>query len=104
MQNTLRAHVAGHRTPINDEARSTGHAAGLLGKFNQQQNSTQAITSPQHATPKAVVTQIAQLALHGHAVHQLRDGAFLVCKYGMTKYCVDFPELKDFARKLGVNQ
>ena len=76
MQHTQQANAAGHRTPINDEARSTGHAAGLLEKFNQQQNSTQAITSPQHAAQKAVVTQIAQLALHGHAVHQLRDGAF----------------------------
>jgi hypothetical protein len=26
----------------------------------------------------------------------------MVCKYGLTKYCEDFDELQDFARRLGV--
>jgi hypothetical protein len=53
---------------------------------------------------KAIATQIACLALAGHAVHQLAAGGFLVCKYGLTKHCADFAELREFARKLGVKQ
>jgi hypothetical protein len=51
---------------------------------------------------KAVMTLIAQLALAGHAVHQLHDGEFVVCKYGLTRHCQNFAELQEFAQKLGV--
>jgi len=53
---------------------------------------------------KAVVTLIAQLALAGHAVHQLRGGDFIVCKYGLTRHCQDFSELQEFAKRLGVTK
>ncbi len=53
---------------------------------------------------KAVATQIAELALAGHAVHELRCGAFLVCKYGYTYYATDLEALQAFARKLGVSK
>lgn len=53
---------------------------------------------------KAVATQIAVLALVGHAVHPLRCGDFLVCKYGYSHYAQDFDALQSFARKLGVNE
>jgi len=53
---------------------------------------------------KAIATQIACLALAGHAVHQIADGGFLVCKYGYTHYAKDFAALQAFARKLGVIQ
>jgi hypothetical protein len=51
---------------------------------------------------KAIATQIAHLALAGHAVHQLIDGGLLVSKYGYTHHAKDFAALQDFARKLGV--
>ena len=51
---------------------------------------------------KAIATQIARLALAGHAVHKGQHGDFTVCKYGMTRYCKDFAELQAFAVKLGV--
>lgn len=51
---------------------------------------------------KAVMTLIAQLALAGHAVHQLQGGHFIVCKYGLTRHCQDFSELQEFAQRLGV--
>ena len=50
---------------------------------------------------KAIAAQIAELAIRGHAVHQLKDGGFLVCKYGHSFYAIDFAELKVFARRLG---
>ena len=54
------------------------------------------------AEGKTVATQIAKLALAGHAVHKGKCGDFLVCKYGLSRYCQDFQELKAFARQLGV--
>ena len=53
---------------------------------------------------KAIATQLARLALAGHAVHQLADGDFLVSKYRYTHHAKDFAALQDFARKLGVTQ
>jgi hypothetical protein len=53
---------------------------------------------------KAIATQIACLALAGHAVHQLTGGGFLVSKYSYTHHAKDFAALQDFARKLGVKQ
>ena len=51
---------------------------------------------------KAIATQIAELAIRGHAVHQLSDGGYLVCKYGYTHHAPDFEALQAFARRLGV--
>ena len=53
---------------------------------------------------KAIATEIARLALAGHAVHAGNCGDFTVCKYGMAKYCQDFDELQAFSRKLGVTK
>ena len=53
---------------------------------------------------KAEATQIAELALAGHAVHKGKCGDYLVCKYGLSRYCQDFEELQAFARKLGVSK
>ena len=53
---------------------------------------------------KAIATQIAKLAIRGHAVHQLKDGGFLVCKYGHTFHAIDFADLQAFARRFGVSQ
>ena len=52
---------------------------------------------------KAIATQIAELAIRGHAVHLLKDGGFLVCKYGYTHHAPTFEALQAFARRLGVN-
>ena len=43
-------------------------------------------------------------AIRGHAVHHLKDGEFLVCKYGHTFHANDFAEFQAFARRLGVSQ
>lgn len=104
MINLHSASMAGQRTPANEKTSSSGGTEGLRDFENKQSDSTQPIVSAQHADAKALFTQIAELALAGHAVHELRDGAFMVCKYGMSKYCEDFDELQLFARKLGVTQ
>jgi hypothetical protein len=51
---------------------------------------------------KAESSLCAQLALAGHAVHQLKDGGYLVCKYGYTYFAPDIDALKAFAVRLGV--
>jgi hypothetical protein len=53
---------------------------------------------------KRIATQIAELALGGHAVHELRCADFLVCKYGYTHYAQDLEALQAFARRLGVSK
>ena len=47
----------------------------------------------------------AALALHGHAVHELADGGFLVINTrwgGLCRECPDLSALAAFARMLGV--
>jgi hypothetical protein len=53
---------------------------------------------------KAIATQIAEHAIRGHAVHQLKDGGFLVCKYGYCYEVKDFIDLKAFACRLEVRK
>lgn len=45
---------------------------------------------------------IDALVKHGHAVHKHPNRDFLVCKYGMSRYCQDVESLKAFAKQLGV--
>jgi len=52
---------------------------------------------------KAIANQIARLALAGHHVHKGTEGDYLVCKYGLSRWCKDFAELRAFAVKLGVS-
>jgi len=51
---------------------------------------------------KVIANQITRLALAGHVVHQGQSGVYMVCKYGLSKYCQDFAELAAFTLKLGV--
>lgn len=51
---------------------------------------------------QAIAHQIAALALAGHHVHKGTDGDYLVCKYGLSRWCMDFAELQAFSKKLGV--
>ena len=53
---------------------------------------------------KAIATQIAELAIRGHTVHQFKDGGFLVCKYGYCYEAKDFIDLKAFACRLEVRK
>jgi hypothetical protein len=56
------------------------------------------------ARGKAVATLRAQLALAGHAVHELAGGGFLVIATrwaGMCRECPDVAALAAFARQLG---
>lgn len=51
---------------------------------------------------KAIANQIARLALAGHTVHKGADGDYMVCKYGLSRWCKDFAELAAFAQQLGM--
>ena len=79
-------------------------AAGAINT-NGPHNRTNALEFTTGERPgKAIATQIAQLAIAGHAVHQLNDGGYWVCKYGYTHHAKNFEALQAFARKLGVTQ
>jgi hypothetical protein len=51
---------------------------------------------------KAEANLRAQLALAGHAVHALKDGSYVVSKYGYTHHASDLEGLQAFAVRLGV--
>jgi hypothetical protein len=53
---------------------------------------------------KHLATLVARLALAGHAVHKGREQEFIVCKWGMSRWCADFASLQAFAKQLGVKQ
>jgi hypothetical protein len=78
------------------------------GAINTEGLATDTNNKPDFATgtrhSKAIATQVAELAIRGHAVQQLFDGGFLVCKYGYTHHAIDFAELQAFARRLGVSK
>lgn len=76
-------------------------SATNTGPFEKQTNALDFHTT---VPPRKVIAiQIAQLAKAGHVVHQYIGGDYIVCKYGMTRYCQDLDELAAFARQLGVN-
>jgi predicted transcriptional regulator len=104
MINPHSACMAGQRTPTNEKTSSSRGTEGLRDFENTQPDSKQSTSGAQQTSAKAVFTQIAELALAGHAVHEIQGGAFMVCKYGMSKFCEDFDELQLFARKLGVTK
>jgi len=88
---------------------NTQNAPDVFSANGLQVNTTD--TSPpngessEHATSgKAIATEIARLALAGHAVHKGSEGDFTVCKYGLSMYCEDFTELQAFSRRLGVTK
>lgn len=78
--------------------------AGLVAK-NQTTESASIIgddLSADKPTEKEINNGIAHLALNRHVVHRAKAGDFIVCKYGMSRYCRDGAELLAFARQLGV--
>lgn len=74
---------------------------GLMTITNKADSASDGPTN-QAPDSHAIAYQIARLALAGHVVHKGTDGDYLVCKYGMTRWCKDFAELAAFAKKLGV--
>lgn len=83
---------------------TTEKAAGAINSNGLRTDTNGADFPTVEQNSKAISTQIAKLALAGHAVHKGGIGDFTVCKYGMTRYCKDFAELHAFARQLGVMQ
>lgn len=51
---------------------------------------------------KLLVGMIAAFALRGHTVHELADGGFLICRWGLSKYCACLSELQAAGRQMGV--
>ena len=85
--------------PTNEKAPGAINTEGLTTDTNNDLN----FATGQRQS-KAIATQVAELSIRGHAVHHLKDGGFLVCKYGHTFHANDFSELQAFARRLGISQ
>ena len=68
--------------------------------FKQETNDLNFATGNRHS--KAESNLCALLALAGHAVHSLKDGGYLVCKWGYTHHAHDLYAVKAFAVRLGV--
>jgi elongation factor P hydroxylase len=83
----------------NEKAPGACDSKGLPTDITNDVNSA---TGKRHS--KAIATQIAHLVIAGHAVHQLTDGGYLVCKYGHTYEAKDFAALQAFARRLRVTK
>lgn len=93
-------------THQNDETRS-GQGNGFQDtQQNEQANFTPAPTNIVHLAPerqaKETANLLAQFALAGHSVHRGDEGDFLVCRYGLSRWCEDFAELRAFAVRVGV--
>lgn len=82
----------------NDETPSPGRAKGL-----QNQTTHAVIVAPAQSHDKPKNTLIAKLAIAAHAVHELADGGFLVCRHCHTYHAPDFAALQAFAKRLGVS-
>ena len=78
-----------------------GHQGGLHTETNDLNFRTDGAID-QAPDGNVIANQIARLALAGHHVHKGGEDDFIVCKYGLTRYCADFAELEAFARQLGV--
>ena len=62
------------------------------------------IVAPTDSNSKAVTTLKAQLAIAGHAVHELAGGGYLVVATkwaGICRECPDVSALAAFARQIG---
>ena len=69
--------------------------------FTQDTNDLNFATGKRNS--KAESNLCALLALAGHAVHSLKGGGYLVCKWGYTHQASNLEALKAFAVRLGVS-
>lgn len=60
------------------------------------------IVAPTTPDGKRLATLRAKAALHGIVIHQLADGGFLVCRWGMAKDVPDLDALSRFLHTMGV--
>ena len=88
-----------HTDPANEKAPGAINTEGLTTDTTNDLNFA---TDTRHS--KAIAAQVAELSIRGHAVHQLKDGGFLVCKYGYTHHTPNFEALQAFASRLGISQ
>ena len=76
-------------------------AAGLIAKEGTENTD---IVAPAESDGKALATLKAQLAIAGHAVHELTGGGFVVVATrwaGLCRECPDVRSLAVFARQIG---
>lgn len=52
---------------------------------------------------KATAVLIEKLTLAGHTVHADKSGGYTVARWAMSRHCMDFESLREFAKQLGVH-
>jgi hypothetical protein len=85
--------------PTNDNGLAAPHDQPVK-TYTQDTNDLDFATDTGHG--KAEINLRALLALAGHAVYPLKDGSYLVSKYGYTHHASDLEGLQAFAVRLGV--
>lgn len=101
---TTKTHGAkpGQVTPKN-KAPGACNTEGLTTNTNGANFRTDGAINQAHSA-NAIANQVARLTIAGHRVHKGKTGDFIVCKYGLARYCKDFAELQAFAKQLGIKQ
>jgi hypothetical protein len=51
---------------------------------------------------KTITALVERLRKAGHTVHQDKVGRFLVTRWGVSRFCMDFESLQAFAKQVGV--
>ena len=77
-------------------------ATNTEGLSTDTTNGLNVATCTRHS--KAVATQIAEFAIQGHVVHELKDGGFLVCGCRHTFHAIDIAALQACAHRMGVRR
>jgi len=67
--------------------------------LKDHENTNVTIVAPVADDGKVLATIKAKLAMAGHAVHDLADGGFLICKC-MCRHCRSLAELQAAARQV----
>lgn len=84
-------------------ARETPEPGGT-GRARVQALSDDPILADDDAAGKALATLRALLAMHGHTLHELSSGGFLVTKWGLCRELPDLRSAAQFARQIGARR
>ena len=73
------------------------------GPFGNHQPEDAIITDTPVIDRAVVAAIVVKLRLAQHHVHEGNAGDFLCSKYGLSRWCRDGSELREFAVRLGLN-
>lgn len=99
MQHPQDAAAAGRTTPAIERGHVAPHDAAPE-TFNNRRNDSPA-DRPAGQDRKEFATLQAQLALRGHALHELRGGGYVVTRWNLNRELPDLATVRAFAERVG---